>query len=210
MFSSNGTTNMQIFMGNVGKDPFVSQGNNPGGRLMAAFPLALDASYKDRSGNKVKRTYWIDVKGFGKTAEFIRDFIRAGQKVFVLSHVETRKVQGQGGGRDQYVTDFVIDEITFAGASPEQDARAQQGGQYRQHGAAPGSNPRQNFQPPAHAPHGQGHPGYPPANVPQAPGHHYPPPQGNNGYPPPGANGNGRDYCDQAPPPNHYGGYTHN
>ncbi|WP_429885715.1 single-stranded DNA-binding protein [Geoalkalibacter halelectricus] len=219
MFASNGTTNMQIFMGNVGKAPFVSQGNTPSGRLMAAFPLALDASYKDRSGQKIKRTHWIDLKGFGKTAEFIRDFVRSGQKVFVISHVETRKIQGQNG-RDQYVTDFIIDEITFAGANSDhtgqlrqpshQQSRTQSQqrapyGEQASYPQTPSPGYRQGYQ--------QSYADLPPEEGQEHP-HHMPPsvPAQRN-YPQHSSNGNGRgqNFHNQAPPaPNHYGGYPQN
>lgn len=170
MYLSNGSGQLVILTGNVGKDPYVPTSRNQDSNACAFFSLALDDSYKDRDGNKVEQTTWVDCKAFRKTAEAIAQYVKKGRKLQVVGKLTTRTkqlVDPQDAQQKNYTfLEVEVLEWTFMDKAPE----GQQAGQ-NQHGQGRGyqQQPHQNQ---------HNHGGHQPSQGHQhgTRGHHQPPP----------------------------------
>ena len=102
-----GSVNKVILVGNLGKDPKVSQLNS--GDRVVSFTLATSDSWKDKNtGERKERTEWHNVvifnENLGKVAE---QYCKKGTKVYLEGQMQTRKWQDQSGA-DRYTTEVVL------------------------------------------------------------------------------------------------------
>lgn len=94
------------FIGNLGKDPETRV--QPSGDGICTFSIAVSDGYKDKSGNQVDTTEWVNCTAFGKLADICSQYLHKGSKVFVSGKMRTRKWQDTEG-KDRYSTGIVID-----------------------------------------------------------------------------------------------------
>jgi single-strand DNA-binding protein len=71
--------NVVVLGGWIGSDPNIINQNQ-----CCVFSLANSTGYGDK-----KNTLWVEVKSFGKTAEFVRKWLRKGDKVTVTGKIST-------------------------------------------------------------------------------------------------------------------------
>src|SRR6266478_153358 len=74
------SVNKVILIGRLGRDPetrFTS-----GGQAVANFSIATDESYKDRNGERQKRTEWHKIVVWGKQAEIAQQYLKKGSLIF--------------------------------------------------------------------------------------------------------------------------------
>jgi single-strand DNA-binding protein len=99
--------NKVILIGNVGQDPEIRF--TPSGSPVASLSLATDDSYKDRqTGQMVSVVDWHKVVVFGKLAEIVQNYVKAGSKLYVEGKQKTRKWQDKDGN-DRSTTEVVLD-----------------------------------------------------------------------------------------------------
>ena len=75
------SVNKAILVGRLGRDPetrFTS-----GGQAVANFTLATDETFKDRSGERQKRTEWHRIVLWGKLAEITQQYLKKGMLVYI-------------------------------------------------------------------------------------------------------------------------------
>jgi single-strand DNA-binding protein len=138
------SVNKVILVGRLGRDPetrFTS-----GGQAVANFSVATDESYKDRNGERQKRTEWHKIVVWGKQAEIAQQYLKKGSLVFIEGRIQSREWQDKEG---QKRTSFEIVANNFrmlggrsdgmaAGASAGGGgAAARSGGDDFDHSAAP-------------------------------------------------------------------------
>ena len=70
-----------LYAGNLGRDAEMRY--TPQGTAVANFSVAVDDSYKDASGERIKRTVWVRTSIWGKFAEAMTPYLIKGQKVLV-------------------------------------------------------------------------------------------------------------------------------
>ena len=107
------SVNKAILVGRLGKDPetrFTS-----GGQAVATFNMATDSSYKDRNGERQKRTEWHRIKAWGKLAEIVQQYLRKGSLIFIEGRIETREWQDKEGVK-RYTTEIVANEMRMLGS----------------------------------------------------------------------------------------------
>jgi single-strand DNA-binding protein len=99
--------NKVTLIGRVGKDPEVRSLNN-GGKV-ANFTLATSESWKDkRSGEKKEHTDWHNIVVWPEgTVNFIDEYVRKGDLLYVEGKIETRKWKDQEDN-DRYTTEIVV------------------------------------------------------------------------------------------------------
>jgi len=128
------SVNKVILVGRLGRDPetrFTS-----GGQAVANFSVATDESYKDRNGERQKRTEWHKIVVWGKQAEIAQQYLKKGSLVFIEGRIQSREWQDKEG---QKRTSFEIVANNFrmlggrgdgmaAGASAGGGAPATRGG----------------------------------------------------------------------------------
>lgn len=70
-----------IITGNVGRDPEMRY--TPSGQAVTSFSVAVNESYTNNNGEKVKKTIWFRVSAWGKQAETCNQYVKKGQMVLV-------------------------------------------------------------------------------------------------------------------------------
>jgi single-strand DNA-binding protein len=70
-----------ILVGNLGRDPEMRY--TPSGQAVTSLNVAVDDSYTDGSGQRVKRTIWFRISVWGKQAESCNTYLHKGSKVLV-------------------------------------------------------------------------------------------------------------------------------
>jgi single-strand DNA-binding protein len=121
------------FIGRVGKDIELKQ--MPNGNGVANFSIACSDDYKDKNGQKVEQTNWINVVAFGKLAEIIGQYVRKGSNIFISGKQVTRKWQDQTGN-DRYTTEIVANDMQMLDSKQDN----------QQPGSAARQQPQQNNQ----------------------------------------------------------------
>lgn len=114
------------FIGRLGKDPETKF--LPSGAAVANFSIACGNDYKDKQGNNVEQTEWVDISAFGKLAEICSQYLKKGSKVYCSGKMNTRKWQDQSGN-DRYSTSIKISEMQMLDSRADNSGQAQPGKQ---------------------------------------------------------------------------------
>lgn len=91
------SVNKAILVGRLGRDPesrFTS-----GGQQVCNFTLATDESFKDRSGERQKRTEWHRIVLWGRLAEISQQYLKRGTLVYVEGRLQTRQWDDRSGNK---------------------------------------------------------------------------------------------------------------
>ena len=70
-----------IVAGNLGRDPEMRY--TPNGDAVTTLSVAVDDSYTNNQGERIKKTIWTRVSVWGKQAENANEYLRKGSKVLV-------------------------------------------------------------------------------------------------------------------------------
>lgn len=106
--------NKAILMGRLTKDPELRRTDS--GKAVTSFTVAIDAGYGEN-----KKTDFINCVAWEKTAEFVNKHFTKGQMIALVGRISTRSYEGQDG-RKNYVTEVVINEVSFAGGKKDETA----------------------------------------------------------------------------------------
>ncbi len=141
-----------IFMGNIGNDAETK--TMPDGKTMVTFSVAIDKSYKDKTGTKVAKTKWVSCIRFVDPARpwGLLPYLKKGTKVLVEGEPEVRAWLNPAG-EAQCAQNVQVREITLAGSAPQAGStqaapQAQPAAQNQSRGF---HQPRPAFTPPTHA-----------------------------------------------------------
>jgi single-strand DNA-binding protein len=89
------SVNKVILVGRLGRDPETRY--TGGGQAVANFSLATDETYKDRNGERQKRTEWHKIVVWGKQAEIAQQYLKKGSLVFIEGRIQSREWQDKEG-----------------------------------------------------------------------------------------------------------------
>ena len=104
------SVNKVILVGRMGKDPEVRYTSS--GAAVAGFSLATDESYKDKSGEKVKKTEWHNIVVWGKAVEsFVQPYLHKGDMIYVEGKLQTRSWEDKKNGGTRYTTEINVTDI---------------------------------------------------------------------------------------------------
>src|SRR3977135_1648060 len=124
------SVNKVILVGRRGGDP--EPRYTGGGQAVANFSVATDESYKDKNGERQKRTEWHKIVVWGKQAEIAQQYLKKGSLIFIEGRIQSREWQDKEG---QKRTSFEIVASNFrmlggrsAGAAAGAGAAAADGG----------------------------------------------------------------------------------
>lgn len=96
-------------IGRLGQD--IEMRYMPNGNAVANFSIAVDDSYKSKeTGQKVEQTEWVRCVAFGKSAEFLGEWLRKGARVLAVGKLKTREYEKDGIKR--YVTEIHLGQGT--------------------------------------------------------------------------------------------------
>lgn len=85
-----------IFVGNVGRDPEMRY--TPTGQAVTSFSIGVNEEYTNAAGDKVKKTLWVRVEAWGKTAEACNNYVKKGMKVLVEGKLKRPRVYQKQDG----------------------------------------------------------------------------------------------------------------
>ena len=89
------SVNKVILVGRLGRDPETRY--TGGGQAVANFSIATDETYKDRNGERQKRTEWHKIVVWGKQAEIAQQYLKKGSLVFIEGRIQSREWQDKEG-----------------------------------------------------------------------------------------------------------------
>jgi single-strand DNA-binding protein len=123
------SVNKVILVGRLGRDPETRY--TGGGQAVANFSVATDESYKDKNGERQKRTEWHRITAWGKLAEICRQYLKKGTMVYIEGRIQSREWQDKEG---QKRTSFDIVANTMKMLSSRAEGAAAGGGASRSGG----------------------------------------------------------------------------
>jgi single-strand DNA-binding protein len=136
------SVNKAILVGRLGRDPETRY--TSGGQAVANFTLATDETYKDRSGERQKRTEWHRVVLWGKLAEIAQQYLKKGMLVYVEGRIQTRQWEDKRDGQKRQTTEIVgttMRMLTSRGESSGIGAGAGRGADSDTEGMLPSEEP---------------------------------------------------------------------
>ncbi len=89
------SVNKVILVGRLGRDPETRY--TSGGQAVCNFTLATDETYKDRNGERQKRTEWHKIVVWAKQAEIAQQYLHKGSLIFVEGRIQTRQWDDREG-----------------------------------------------------------------------------------------------------------------
>lgn len=113
-----GNLNRVQLIGRLGQDPEVRY--TPSGAAVANFTVATNRSYKDKDGNWQDETDWHKIVVWNKTAEFCKEYVKKGNRVYVEGRLQTRKWTDKDG-RDVYTTEVVVFDLQLLESREQQN-----------------------------------------------------------------------------------------
>jgi single-strand DNA-binding protein len=117
------SVNKVILVGRLGRDPETRY--TGGGQAVANFSVATDESYKDRNGERQKRTEWHKIVVWGKQAEIAQQYLKKGSLIFIEGRIQSREWQDKEG---QKRTSFEIVANNFRMLGGRAEGAAASGG----------------------------------------------------------------------------------
>jgi single-strand DNA-binding protein len=89
------SVNKAILVGRLGRDPETRY--TSGGQAVCNFTMATDETYKDRAGERQKRTEWHRIVVWGKQAEIAQQYLHKGSLIFVEGRIQSRQWDDREG-----------------------------------------------------------------------------------------------------------------
>lgn len=107
-------------IGNLGKEPETRYTTDERQMAICRFTIAVDKGYGEK-----KKTVWVNIVAFGKTAEVCQRFLAKGRKVYVAGELDIREYEKQDGSKG-YITEVTADKVEFLSGKEEQSGFPQQ------------------------------------------------------------------------------------
>jgi single-strand DNA-binding protein len=120
------SVNKAILVGRLGRDPetrFTS-----GGQAVANFTMATDETYKDRNGERQKRTEWHRIVLWGKLAEITQQYLKKGMLVYIEGRIQTRQWEDKRDGQKRSTTEIVANVMRMLTSRADGAAASAGGG----------------------------------------------------------------------------------
>jgi single-strand DNA-binding protein len=131
------SVNKVILVGRLGRDPETRY--TGGGQAVANFSVATDETYKDRNGERQKRTEWHKIVVWGKQAEIAQQYLKKGSLIFIEGRIQSREWQDKEGQK-RTSFEIVANNFRMLGGRAEGAAAGMGGGSSRGAGAGGGDD----------------------------------------------------------------------
>ena len=102
------SVNKVILVGRLGRDPETRY--TGAGQAVCNFSIATDETFKDRSGERQKRTEWHKIVVWGKQAEIAQQYLKKGSQIYLEGRIQSREWTDKEG---QKRTSFEIVASNF-------------------------------------------------------------------------------------------------
>lgn len=122
--------NKAILVGRLGADPEVRY--LPEGTMVTNFTVATDMEWKDKNGEKVRKTEWHKIVTYRKLAEICGNYLSKGKLVYIEGRIQTRSWDDKEGIK-RYMTEIVASDMKMLDSKgqsqgPSRDANTAQEG----------------------------------------------------------------------------------
>ena len=114
------TCNRVFLMGNLTRDPEVRY--TPSGTAVGDLGLAVNETYKNKAGETVESTVFVDVEVWARQAETCAEYLYKGSSVFVEGRLKLDQWENQQGEKRSKLR-VRADRVQFLG-SPKRTAEA--------------------------------------------------------------------------------------
>lgn len=99
--------NRATIIGNITRDPELRY--TPNGQAVTSFSVATNRRWKNQATNEFQEaTEYHDVVAWGKTAEFIANYLKKGNKVYIDGRLQTRGWETPDGVK-QRRTEIIVE-----------------------------------------------------------------------------------------------------
>jgi single-strand DNA-binding protein len=106
------SVNKAILVGRLGRDPETRY--TSGGQAVCNFTMATDETFKDRNGERQKRTEWHRIVVWGKLAEICQQYLKKGSLIYIDGRITTREWDNREGVK-QKTTEIVAANMRMLG-----------------------------------------------------------------------------------------------
>lgn len=100
--------NKVMLIGRLGRDPEMRY--TPAGTAVCNFTMATDEYFKDKSGERQKRTEWHRIVAWAKLAEQCSKLLNKGKLAYVEGRLQTREWDDRDGNKRR-TTEIVIQRM---------------------------------------------------------------------------------------------------
>lgn len=111
--------NKVMLIGRIGRDPETRYSSS--GDAITNITLAVDDSYKNKSGEKVEKCEWVNITFYRKLAEISGEYLKKGSLIYVSGKMETRKYTDKAG-IEKYATSIIASDMKMLGTKPSGSA----------------------------------------------------------------------------------------
>jgi single-strand DNA-binding protein len=102
--------NKVLLVGNLTKDPELRY--TPQGSAVVTLRLAVNRTFKDKSGQAQRDTCFVNVVVWGQMAEVCNQYLQKGRQVFVEGRLQSRSWQNNEG-KTRSVIEVVASRVQF-------------------------------------------------------------------------------------------------
>lgn len=107
------TLNRVFLMGNLTRDPEVRY--TPSGTAVGDLGLAVNETYKNKAGETVEKTVFVDIEVWARQAETCAEYLYKGSPVFVEGRLKLDQWENQQGEKRSKLR-VRADRVQFLGA----------------------------------------------------------------------------------------------
>ncbi|MFT5240144.1 MAG: single-strand DNA-binding protein [Candidatus Promineifilaceae bacterium] len=132
--------NKVLLIGNLTRDPEVRY--IPSGTAVAELGLAVNESFRNKEGQEVESTVFVDVVVWARQAETCAEYLSKGSPVFIEGRMQLDQWESKEGEKRSKIR-VRADRVQFLG-SPRRGAEFADGGGDGDQGAAPAAAPVQD------------------------------------------------------------------
>ncbi len=137
------SVNKAIIVGRMGQKPELKY--TPAQTAVTNITVATNETRRDANGNNIDSTEWHRIVVFGKTAEFVANYLDKGTLIYIDGRLQTRSWEDRDGVK-KYTTEIVAQTVTplGSGGGSQGGARNQDNsgsGGAPSSGSAPGGAP---------------------------------------------------------------------
>jgi single-strand DNA-binding protein len=115
------SVNKVILVGRLGRDPETRYTSS--GQAVCNFTLATDETYKDRAGERQKRTEWHRIVVWAKQAEIAQQYLHKGSLIYLEGRIQTRQWDDREGQK-RTTTEIVATNFRMLGGRGDASAAA--------------------------------------------------------------------------------------
>lgn len=111
------SVNKVILVGRLGRDPETRYTGS--GQAVCNFSIATDETFKDRNGERQKRTEWHKIVVWGKQAEIAQQYLKKGSLLYLEGRIQSRQWDDKKDGTKRTSFEIVANSFRMLGSKSD-------------------------------------------------------------------------------------------